>query len=74
VQIVGDSMRSQQVGLFGTGTFVPVSQKVHPLGRVHCSPTAAKLLLVACCSQEISGHMWNNARFSAPSPHPSRIG
>jgi hypothetical protein len=40
---------------FGTGAFVPASQKVHPLGRVHCSLTAAKFLLVACCSQEVSG-------------------
>jgi hypothetical protein len=33
---------------------VPVSQKVHPWGGVHCSPTAARFLLVACCSQEVS--------------------
>jgi hypothetical protein len=35
---VGDSMLSQKVGLLGTGNCVRVFQKVHPLGRVDCSP------------------------------------
>ena len=40
---------------FGAGNLVGCPRESALLGRVHCSLRAAKFLLVACCSQEVSG-------------------